>query len=283
MGNLRDKAMLVKFSSSCWTGQKQDRQASKSVEDKFETKGKAGKYLKDLAGEALDKIRKLQEQARLFHYKNSLPWEDGGVRLLPSAHYLEYASKMAKFQDLHSAEVQSFLSQYDSLLVEAEERLQGLYKASDFPDRQRIANKFFLGTNIWGVPAASDFRVTEGGIDSDSIRKDIENQITDKLAEAINDLWNRLSELISRVAETLSSKDKIFRDSLIDNLREFVALLPKLNITGDPSLTEIAERARIKLATLDPNNLREDATARLQAAGAAKKLLKDIANFLPVE
>jgi hypothetical protein len=50
---------------------------------------------------------------------------------------------------------------------------------------------------------------------------------------------------------------KIFRDSAISNLVEFLELFSARNVTGDTDLSALAERARAITATAIPEHLRD--------------------------
>ena len=59
------------------------------------------------------------------------------------------------------------------------------------------------------------------------------------------------------MAEKLADSDKIFRDSLINNLCDLCDLLPKLNITGDKNLDNMRKEIEQQLCRYMPENLRQ--------------------------
>jgi hypothetical protein len=71
----------------------------------------------------------------------------------------------------------------------------------------------------------------------------------------------------------------IFRDSLVENVRELVAVLPSLNITGDPTLAAVAARMEA-LCRDDADELRDNAAARASVAAEADAILADVGQFL---
>ena len=163
-----------------------------------------------------------------------------------------------------------------------------LCRAGDTPGE--IADQFGFKTRILPVPDASDFRVDLGDADAAAIRADIEQASHEALAGAMRDAWERIAEAVGRMVERLNgykpSKGKgdkasnTFRDSLVGNVRDLVALLPVLNLTNDPRLADVAARMERDLCQHDADDLREDDNARASTARAAQAILDDVAGFL---
>ena len=76
--------------------------------------------------------------------------------------------------------------------------------------------------------------------DTDRVKRDIEHQIEERLHDAVSDLYRRLGEAVERVGERLCEDDEgkllVFRDSMIENIRGLVDVVPRLNIFGDDTL-----------------------------------------------
>ena len=72
---------------------------------------------------------------------------------------------------------------------------------------------------------------------------------------------------------------KIFRNSLISNLKDFCELIPKLNLTNDSKLEEFRKDITQKLTTLRPDNLRDSKAERKTAHKAAKDILKKMKDY----
>jgi hypothetical protein len=82
------------------------------------------------------------------------------------------------------------------------------------------------------------------------------------------------------MADTLSIPDKIFRDSLVTNVRELCDILPALNIANDPALTDLTADIEDRLASLSPSALRTQPSTRESAALDAAALLDSITQRL---
>jgi len=73
----------------------------------------AGKFVKNLLpDEAIEPIKKLDGEIRQFHYDNTVPWGDDGLRLLPILRYDPYMEKMRQNRAARETLVQKFLENY---------------------------------------------------------------------------------------------------------------------------------------------------------------------------
>ena len=82
------------------------------------------------------------------------------------------------------------------------------------------------------------------------------------------------------MVERLSQPDAIFRDTMVGNLREIVALIPALNLTGDSQLEAVRQRVVDELAHYTPEQLRENKDDRKIAAAKAQAILEQMNGFM---
>jgi hypothetical protein len=281
---LTNKAMLVRLSISQWTAKKYDKKVSKEVAEKYGTEQDRGRYNKVLVAKAeLERINKAAGAARTFHYQQTLPWSDDGARILPSANYLNYTQQMRELHGEFEKAVATFIDNYPSLVADARWQLNGLFNPDDYPALNRIGRKFSIDVTVDPLPTATDFRVDLNLDEVARIRKDIEARSTAATETAMADLWTRLHDVVSKMAERLGTKDAIFRDSLVDNVAELVDLLPRLNLTGDARLDAMRREVADKLLVYEPETLRKDGGARKETARAAEDILAAMSGYCDVK
>ena len=79
-----------------------------------------------------------------------------------------------------------------------------------------------------------------------------------------------LSKLVSHLTERLSGTDdgkpKVFRDSVIENLREFFDRFRHLNIRSDEQLDDLVVQAQRVIRGVEPQQLRDNQAVRQQVA-----------------
>ena len=277
MPRLDEKALLVKLSISQWTARKEDKKITKEVETTHNAHD-AGRYHKTLiAKEEIQKLQKIANEARTYHYTNTLPWKDDGERILPTSLYFDYTRELGKFKSSFKSAVSSFMANYPALIDLAKARLNGMFNAEDYPNAGKIEKKFSFETEFSPIPTAQDFRVNLQTDEINKISKDLETRLKATEQEAIKDLWNRLYSTVKNAAEKLTDPDAIFRDSLMGNISELVNLLPKLNFTDDPELEKMRRDVEKELIRFTPETLRDDKEARRITAQKARDLLHDIA------
>lgn len=269
---IQNSAMLVDLNISVWTGRKMDKKVSEEIDASKNTHARAGNYHKKLlAGTAkLDEINRLVGEIRLWHYARTLPWSDGGSRLLPMQGFFDYKPALVEFERRFHEAVEDFLSEYPTLVTAAAFQLGDLFNPEEYPEVEQLRGKFSFRFVFMPVPAAGDFRidVNEEG------RKELEEQYAKyydtKLVEATRDLWDRLHDCLSHMSDKLSGDNKqIFRDSLVDNAVEMCEVLGKLNVAKDPKLEEARrqlEHALMGVTAVElrkHNDLRKDVKSKV--------------------
>jgi len=287
---LADRAMLVGVKLSMWTGRKLDKAATEKVNKDHDAAEDAGRYNKSLiAKDALKRITKAVNDARAAHYERTLPWADEGLRILPAAAYEMYQNDMRRRRTEFEAAVDEFAGQYAGYKLEAIRRLGGLYREDEFPDISRIRERFSFGLRVLPMPDAADFRVTLGSGAVEKIRADIEASMQEALEDAMKDAWSRIVDKVGRVADRLTKyqpgtdgtrAEGTFRDSLIQNVRDLVDILPTFNLTNDPVLHATIERMRNELCGADVQVLRDNPVVRAETAAAAQSILETVAEYL---
>lgn len=277
MSNLSEKAMIAKLHINQWTARKYDRKVSEKVDRDYgsHNSGRFNKIL--IAEEAINKITRIVGEARRWHYENTLPWGESWEQLLPVANFQNHRDKMREFEGKFNEAANEFTDAYPDLIEEARSRLNGMFDEKDYPPAHLIREKFGFQISYYPVPSAGDLRVegiSEG--EAHSIRQSITAEMEKLQNEASRNLWERIHENVAHMAERLSMKDALFRDSLVGNLRELCELLKVLNVQNDTELEEMRIRIEQRLAGYDPDVLRQSRRIRQETAHEARAILTEI-------
>lgn len=275
--SLKEKSMLIGLTIRTWVARKYDAQISLEISEMHAKTNDAGRFNKHLLpgkAESYEAVLKKGRELRSFYYENTLPWSKEGHRILPAANYQDFADGVRRMKREFDILVDNFLREYPLLKEDAKVLLNGMYRESDYPTMDEMPGKFGIDIEVLPLPDASDFRVTIADEEIGLIRKEIQERMEREFEAANRDLWMRLRIAVGNMIGRLSDPNGIFRDSLVDNLRDIVALIPKLNVTGDAKLAEIAETCSKELARYEPQTLREDMVIRAQVAAQAKEIAK---------
>jgi len=274
---LQEKALTVNLSINQWSARKHDKKISAEVESQHQAKD-AGRYNKILiAKEELQKIQKAANAARTFHYENTLPWSDNGDRLLPSSNYFTYIQTMQNFKSDFEKSVIDFLANYDAVVDDARIRLNGMFNAADYPSKSELELKFGFKSEFFPLPNTEDFRINLSDTEINTLRLSMENTMNERIKTAMQDIKERIKAQLQHMKEKLSNRDEIFRDSLFENLKDIIALMPKLNVTNDTQINEICEEMKSLIA--DPNNVRNSNSLRNRKAQEVEAILNKFDDF----
>lgn len=287
---LSSRAMLAGLTIRQWSARKLDRKVTDETNRAHGASADAGRYNKALiAKDALAKIVSAANAARSVHYARTLPWLDDGARILPSMAYDRYAPTMRQLRADYEAAVAEFVANYPSFVADAQSRLGAMFDPNDYPSESEVKGRFTFAVRILPMPDANDFRAELSDNQAAMIRAEIAQASTEALNAAMADVWNRITDVVGRMVERLkaykpaengSKAEGIFRDSLIENARELLYMLPSFNLTNDPFLADIADRICADLVQHSADELRESATLREDTAKAAEQILADVSAYL---
>ena len=269
--SIASSAMLVELSIKGWTARKLDKKVSAEVDVDKHTKTRAGNYNKNLlAGTGfLDTLTKYASNARGWHNSQTLAWSDNGLRLLPVGNFMAYKKQLAVLESNYNALVDKFIEAYPNLVSAAAFQLGNLFDRTEYPDADKIKSKFSFAYTFMPVPTAGSFLPDLMEEAKREVLENCSNAYEQRLANAMQEAWNRLHECLSRMSERLEvetvdgeQKPKIFRDSLVDNANELVGLLTHFNLTKDEKLEDARRMLANRMKNVDAEVLRDNITFR---------------------
>jgi len=286
---LQEKAMLVKLSIGVWNAEKKDKTITKEIAATHNSDETMGIYKKHLIiKDALKTIVNIATEARILNYNYTLPWIDGGTRMLPVSTFFKYREEIEKLKTDFQAAVNNFISDYDLIVKESEIKLGDMFDISNYPSKDDLQQKYYFTIQIFPVPSGDDFRVNLSVEETDKIKKSLEENLNEVLNNAIKDVWERLYKVVERFTETLpkynpneKGKDKnSFHNSIVTNTIELCELLPKLNITGNKELSKLTKEVEEKLTKYTAKELKEDEAVRKEITNKATEILDAIKPFI---
>lgn len=273
--------MVVNLQIGLWTGHRFDRDATRRAimaENATEDAARVNKHL--VSKDALKRIVTATNALRSQFYEQTLPWKDNGDRLLTRKMYMTFVQEHAKLKDEFINEVEHFLSvTYPRARDVARVRLGDMFKDSDYPDVAELRHKFYVNLDIDAVTTVNDFRVTLEQDQLDTVRRDMEDALKNRLSRAVGDVWERVAEMLEHFHSKMST-DAVFKSSTVENLHELVEMLPALNVLNDPRLTQIGEDIERAIRGLDATILRKDKAVRAAVADDVKQIMDDMSGFM---
>lgn len=286
--DVTSRALLVQLSCGQWTARKLDRKVSADVAVQHGAKAGAGNYNKVLVARGnLAAIAAVVAQARQDHAFYSLPWLQDGTRIIPAAAFTDYSARMAKHRETFENEVREFCANYPDYIAQARGELGALFNATDYPSVRDIRARFNWSVTVLPMPDAADFRVDLDAATVAVLQADMAANVHSAMQSAVKDTFDRLHKVVRNMADKLAAYDpdagkqgNPFRDTLVENVRELVAVLPSLNVMGDARLTKAIDDVQTKLTTHDAQALRDDATLRNDTAKAAADIADALSGWM---
>ena len=281
--NIDTCALLVELSVSQWTARKLDKSTTEElVKDKnAQDKGAARVNKHLLAGRSeLEVINQYVTETRGFVYDNTLPWSDSGIRLLPSAKFMEFNTQLQEREDKFYGLVQEFVTVYPSLITAQAMALGDMFNRTDYPSADDIAHRFSFNVNYMPVPASGDFRVDVGNEAQKELQEKLSKLADQRVESAINGFKQRLLEHLKRMSDRLGvdviageAKPRKFHETLLENAHELCELAESLNIINDQQIEQARKALKKAINGVDIKDLRKDMGARTEVKSQVDDIL----------
>jgi hypothetical protein len=318
MSSLQDRAVLMRFSAGLPGQSRKDKGVTDEVTASKGLGANSGKWIKELFEDGvLDPIKKKKNEARAYHNKVTFPFGGGGddeesadaiagISILPAALIMEYSESMRRFAGEMEKLVGDFLATPERHIEWAQKAHNGTFEPKNYPGCSRdasgtvtfdervfcekMAKKFYLRSEPLPVPNKEQFSAAVSGLlgtDADSVT----DRVKDATVEAQKELLRRMADPVVHMAHKLAgqtcpcrsckgkpSKTANFKDTLVSNVAEIAALVPKLNLGGDPELDRFASEMEA-LTRYSPDTLRDDEATRKEAADKARAMMDKLKGY----
>jgi hypothetical protein len=139
-----------------------------------------------------------------------------------------------------------------------------------------LRKKFGLKLEVLPIPSGDDFRVTMSAEEQTRVAREIDTNVRQSLQKGTEDLWNRLKNVVSHMADRLNKPESRFHASLVTNVFDLVDLLSQLNVSQDRELNRFAAEIRNRLCTYPAHELKKNDILRVATASDATALLDEM-------
>lgn len=149
-----------------------------------------------------------------------------------------------------------------SLIAKDQERLRSVFNLKDYPPPAKIREACYISWNYikFGTPDNLPDAIRAREVEKDSERVLLAANQFEQLLRA--EMLDLVAHIEDRLGVSKDGKPKIFRDSLVSTIKDFVALASARNLTNDAELDRLCRQAAQLLDGVDPKLLRENAAAR---------------------
>lgn len=272
--SINEKALLVKLSLSQWYNRAIDRKVTDEIAQRYEVTEQEDKYVKTLLPRvAVRNIQRAISDLRMFHYANTLPWQDDSVRILSSSNFFQYQQGIAARRAKLEEAVAEFVSNYPKWLDHARKTKKGLFDETQYPTASGIGDHYKVNVTFLPFPNVADFRVDIDGKELEQIKTQTAQALTEALGSANQNLIDRLYERVYLLYSALNDPEKIFRDNTVTSIVETADLVERLNVTSDGRVNSAVAASRTALQDVHPDMLRSSPDFRNKVALRCAELL----------
>jgi hypothetical protein len=286
---LRNMMTPVRLSTK-WVGNERmiDRKHQQQVAETLEADAEATRTvtkLYDFSHSRWRKIKRIKNDAYNLWVKMSIdyPPEDG-IRLIRRELISEFVRKIdALRSELKEAEAE-LNNQFDEIIAEGKLRRGVAFKREDYPPT--LLNAFDITYGFPSVECASEIRTLNPDLWMQECARLREN-MDEALYKAEAVCLERMSEMVEILLDKLQPNPdgtkKIFRDSAIENIAEFVETFRKTNIGTSEKVQELISRLESITGTTTAETLRRSKATAERISEHLEKLRDEIKQVQVVE
>ncbi|MCH8188740.1 MAG: hypothetical protein IIB66_08575 [Proteobacteria bacterium] len=227
----------------------------------------AFKRLLDTKDPAYRAVTTLQSRATGLWRGMTVPYPEPGIRLIRKDRVGDFEDAARDLQSDLAPALDTLQGVYRELRDRAERDLGELFNASDYPDR--IDGSFRIWWDFPSVEPPDYLRTL-----NPALWQRQHDLIAGQFSQAVGMLEQafaaELAGMVEHLAERLGGDDdgkpKVFRDSAIENLRDFFGRFADLSIGSSAELEAVVQSAQDLVSGIDPKRLRRSADLREHVA-----------------
>ena len=253
---------LVHLECSIW-GMRKKIPKSQVTVDASPEYFNAVKYLID--PQQIKPIEQIRGAARNYLTNKSLPFPVTGLVFVPKDMIGIIDERLEVLSAEFTEKTGVFISHYNAFIESAQEKLNGLFNPVDYP--KDISGRFGFRWKYITLGAPGQSQLLSSEVYEREKRK-FEQTMFEFRETAVDTLRASFSEMVERITERLSGKKKVFRDSLIGNIQEFLTDFDALNITDDTELSAQVKRCKAIMSGVNPDMLRGNNAFRSSIASS---------------
>ena len=228
----------------------------------------AGKKLLDSKHPAFRAVNAVKHEISAYWRGVSLPFPEPGVRLIRQQDISAVQVQLTTLRAELAEAVEKLDQQFEALKTSARQRLGSLFNPTDYPDALRS-----LFDVTWDFPNVEPPSYLEQL--SPELYRQESQRVAARFDEAVQlaevAFIEEMSRLVSHLTERISGSDdgqpKVFRDSAIENIREFFQRFRELNVHSSDQLDQLVEQSQRILNGVEPQALRDTDQLRQRVAG----------------
>ena len=238
--------------------------------DSFGAEGEflsAGKKLIDTQHPKFRAVTAVRSRTVNYWKGLSLPYPEAGIRLIRQNAIDEFVRHLTELRAELEESVVQLDEHYDELTQAARQRLGSLYSAADYP--ASLQGLFSVDWDFPSVEPPEYLRRLNPELyehECERVRSRFDEAV--RLAESAftEDFAQLVSHLCERLNGEADGRQKVFRNSAVDNLRDFFERFRSLNVGTNAELDRLVDQAQQIVSGVRPQSLRDNSALRQEVA-----------------
>jgi len=227
----------------------------------------AAKKLIDTAHPVWKDITGVRRTIEQYWKSVSLPYPESAIRLIRQDRIFDFNCRMEELREELSDASERLNARYDELIGTARLRLGRLFNQLDYP--QSLRGEFQVRWDYPSVEVPDYLRRLNPQLYREQCER-IRSRFDEAVRLAEEAFITELSKLVSHLTDRLSGNEdgrpKVFRDSAVENLKQFFHRFRELNIHSSEDLDRLVDEARDLVQGVRPQQLRENEFLREHVA-----------------
>src|SRR6516165_114187 len=228
----------------------------------------AGKKLLDTKAPAFRAVTAIRTKTTDYWKGLSLPFPEPGTRLIRLDGVESFDRMMADYRAELDDAVANLDRHFDELKRAAALRLGSLFNASDYPESLRG----LFGVS-WDYPAIDppDYLVQLSPDLYEREQERVRARFDEAVRLAETAFIDEFARLVNHLTERITGTNddgspKIFRDSVVDNLTDFIDRFRSLNVRSNQQLDDLVAQAQRVVRNVGAQDLRDSESLRTEVA-----------------
>lgn len=209
-----------------------------------------------------------------------------GIYLLPIPMVKDVDDQLRRYVELRKECVERLIVVYRKHVDEAEGRLRELFERTDYATPEQLHAGFSLTWQFTSFNTPASLQQVSRELyekekeKNEALWKDANEACQQLLRQNMGEM---VDKLVDKLTPGEDGKKKIFRNTAITNIQEFLSTFDMRNVTDDSKLKAIVDKARALLSGVDPEQLRTEEGLRDAVRNGFEKIQSSMSGMIEVK
>lgn len=204
-------------------------------------------------------IKHRDGETKRYLYSRALPsLFKAGVYLVPLPFVSEISTRLDAIKKDREALVERFAQAYPSIIMNAYQKLRGVFELSDYPEAEKIKEYFAMTWRYVDLGVPKGLQSISKQMFEEQ-REKANSEWVEAMSEVKKMLRLSMSDLVDDMLGKLNPEDgkkQVFRTGMADKIKDFLAVFQARNIADDKELSDLTEKARNMLRGINGETIK---------------------------